>query len=266
MKIAIIGCVANYGIEEIRPYVNSIIQSGFTGRKILIVYSVSQSTIQFLTDNGWEIYEGQLHQHVILQRFTDTATLIDSLDDDVIISTDVKDVIFQSDPTSWLERNMTLPILATSECIRFKDEEWAVGNAGTSFPTEWEWLKEEESYCAGVIIGKREYIRDLFKDIYRWASTGSNPTQLADQAAFNILIRLQHIRNNIQFVSQEEGLVVHMGVPWMKRHTHANKLLSSIPNIIDGETITNIDGVSFYIVHQYDRDIQLKHKIVKKYS
>jgi len=266
MKVAIVGCVAHYGINELKPYVNSILQSGFTGRKVLIVYSVSSDTVKFLQDKGWEVYEGELQQHVILQRFVDTAELLNTIDDDVVISTDVKDVIFQTNPTLWLESYMKAPIIATSECILFKDEEWAVGNAGTSFPGEWDRLQHQHSYCAGTIIGKRENLRDLFKEIHRWSITGSNPTQLADQAAFNILIRLKHFENDVQFVSQEEGLAVHMGVPWIKRDSHKDKLLSPPPKIQDGNLITTTNGIPFCIVHQYDRDIQLKYEIHKKYQ
>ncbi len=32
----------------------------------------------------------------------------------------------------WLNKNKTKPIIACSECITFKDDEWAVTNAGTS--------------------------------------------------------------------------------------------------------------------------------------
>ncbi len=266
MKVVIVGCIANYKVSDIKPYVNSIIASGFTGTKIMIVYNVPQETIQFLTERGWDVYESSTQHHVILQRFADISQLAYDIDADVIISTDVKDVIFQTDPSEWLKHNMKRPIIATSECILFKNEEWAVGNAGTSFPSEWGWLQNEESYCAGIIIGQREYIRDLFKDIYRWSLTGSNPTQLADQAAFNILIRLKQFENIVQLVQQEEGLAVHMGVPWIKRHSHADKLTSSVPKVLDKGLIVNNSNIPFCIVHQYDRDVNLKHEIIKKYQ
>jgi hypothetical protein len=266
MNICIIGCITKYGPDDIRNYVNSIINSGFIGRKIMMVYDVPQSTTSFLKENGWEVYEGELHQHIILQRFFDISNLCDVLTDDVLIWTDVKDVIFQSDPRDWLNKYMYSPILATSETILFKDEEWAVVNAGTSFPVEWSWLQDKISYCAGVIVGKREYMRDLFNEIYRWSLTTSNPEQLSDQAAFNVLINLKHFQNDVQFVEQNSGLVTHMGVSWVKQHTHKNKLTELPPVVTSDGLVCTPDGTPFCIVHQYDRDHHLKLLVNNKYA
>ena len=98
---------------------------------------------------------------------TNLDIVLENYKGEIVIWTDVKDVIFQKDPTDWIEQNKTKPILAFSECITFKHDEWAVTNAGTSFPMEWEWLQDKTSYCAGTIVGDSEYLRDLFIDIYR---------------------------------------------------------------------------------------------------
>jgi len=266
MNIAIIGCITKYGISDITPYVNSILKSGFTGTKIMLVYDVSSDTISFLKERGWDVYNGQLEMHVILQRFHDVSQICNILTEDVIIWTDVKDIIFQNDPTEWLTQHMKMPILATSETITFKDEEWAVVNAGTSFPEEWESLQHKPSYCAGTIVGQREYIRDLFNEIYRWSATTSNPEQLGDQAAFNVLINLKHFTNDVQFVPQNEGLVVHMGVSWIKRNTHGSKLLEEPPIVTADGTVVSVQSQPFCIVHQYDRDPHLKQLVLKKYA
>ena len=42
-----------------------------------MVYNVPALTISFLKDNGWEVYEGELNQHIILQRFFDISNLCD---------------------------------------------------------------------------------------------------------------------------------------------------------------------------------------------
>ena len=61
---------------------------------------------------------------------------------------------------------------------------------------EWEWLQDKTSYCAGTIVGKGYALKDLFIEIYRWSMTTSNPQQLSDQAAFNVLINLNHKQFN----------------------------------------------------------------------
>ena len=261
----ILGCITKYKPEDIQPYVESIEDSGYKGKKVMMVYDVPNETIDYLKSRNWELYGGKLNQHIILQRFIDCYKLLENYKGEIVIWTDVKDVIFQKDPTNWIEQNKTKPILAFSECITFKHDEWAVTNAGTSFPMEWEWLQDKTSYCAGTIVGDSEYIRDLFIDIYRWSLTSSNSDQLSDQAAYNVLINLSQFKDIVQKVEQEEGFVTQLGTVWVKKDHFGDKLLEPTPKLeIDGKLV-NQEGHSFCIVHQYDRDFKLKELITNRY-
>jgi hypothetical protein len=259
----IFGCITKYSPDDIRPYVESIQQSGFSGDKVMLVYDVPQETISYLKSKGWNLYGADLHQHIILQRFVDAYKLLESYENETIIWTDVKDVIFQKDPTQWIEKNMKKEILAFSECVKFKDDSWAVVNAGTSFPMEWEWLQNKTSYCAGTIVGKGYALKDLFIEIYRWSLTTANQGQLADQAAYNVLINLNHFKENVQFVNQEEGFVTQLGTVFIK----GNELPILEPTPIYKDTkFYNQTGDEFVIVHQYDRNEQIKQQIYQKYK
>lgn len=259
----IFGCITKYSPDDIRPYVESIQQSGFSGEKVMLVYDVPQETISYLKSKGWNLYGAELQQHIILQRFVDAYKILESYLDETVIWTDVKDVIFQKDPTQWIEKNMKKEILAFSECVKFKDDSWAVVNAGTSFPMEWEWLQDKVSYCAGTIVGKGYALRDLFIEIYRWSLTTANQGQLADQAAYNVLINLNHFKENVQFVKQEEGFVTQLGTVYMK----ANQLPILEPTpIFNFGTFYTADQEKFCLVHQYDRDEFVKKQIYEKYK
>lgn len=259
----IFGCITKYSPDDIRPYVESIQQSGFSGEKVMLVYDVPQETISYLKSKGWNLYGADLQQHIILQRFVDAYKILESYLDETVIWTDVKDVIFQKDPTQWIEQNMKKEILAFSECVKFKDDSWAVVNAGTSFPMEWEWLQDKVSYCAGTIVGKGYALKDLFIEIYRWSLTTANHGQLADQAAYNVLINLNHFKENVQFVNQEEGFVTQLGTVFMKR----NELPILEPTPMYNDTkFYNQNGDEFVIVHQYDRNEQIKQEIYQKYK
>jgi hypothetical protein len=156
-------------------------------------------------------------------------------------------------------------LLAFSECVTFKDDDWAVVNAGTSFPMEWEWLQNKISYCAGTIVGKGYALKDLFIEIYRWSLTTANPSQLSDQAAFNVLINLNHFKENIQFVKQEEGFVTQLGTVLIKKEHFGDKLLEPTPIYWEEKFYTQT-GDEFVIVHQYDRHPQIKEHIYQKYK
>jgi len=264
MKYTILGCITKYNVDDIKPYVESIIRSGFSGDKLMLCYDISQQTIDYLHKNGWLVVTSELQEHIILQRFRDVYALLHQYETDIIIWTDVKDVVFQKDPTEWLNKNMVGNILAFSECVRLKDDAWAVVNSGTSFPMEWELgMKNEISYCAGTIVGKKNNIRDLFIEIYRWSKATENPQQLSDQAAYNILLRLENFKSSVQFVNQEEGFITQLGTVWIKR----NELPITEPTPIyeDGK-FYNQKREEFYIVHQYDRDSNLQSDLKKLYN
>ncbi len=264
--MTILGCITKYRPEDIRPYVESIHQSGFKGRKVMLVYDIPQETIDYLKSKGWELYQNELQQHIILQRFRDIYKLLQSFGDEIIIWTDVKDVIFQTDPTKWIEENMDGEIMSFSECVIFKDDEWACVNAGTSFPMEWEWLQHKPSYCAGTIVGEAHYLKDLFIDIYRWSMTTSNPDQLSDQAAYNVLINLNQFNDVVQFVTQEEGFVTQLGTVLVKKDVFGDKLLEPTPIVDENYIVKNQKGEPFCLVHQYDRIPEFKDFIYQKYN
>lgn len=263
MKYTIIGCITKYGVEQIRPFVESIQRSGFTGDKLMLVYEITQDTIEYLNSKGWILIQSEPQQHIILQRFRDMYQVLHQYETDVVIWVDVKDIVFQKDPTEWLNKNMNKDILAFSESLKFGDEEWARLNAGTSFPMEWEWLQTKEIHCAGTIVGKKEAIRDLFIDIYRWSLTTSNPQQLADQAAYNILIHLHQFKDIVQFVKQQEGFAAQLHLKLKKGGNlpYTEELVT-----IDGDEVKNSKGELFTLVHQYDRNEELKFLIEKKYK
>lgn len=262
----ILGCITKYRPEDIKPYVESIHQSGFKGRKVMMVYEIPQETIDYLKSKGWELYSNELQQHIILQRFRDIYKLLESFKDETIIWTDVKDVIFQKDPTNWIDENMDGDIMSFSECITFKDDPWACVNAGTSFPMEWEWLQNKTSYCAGTIVADAYYLRGLFIDIYRWSMTTANQEQLSDQAAYNILINLHHISDCIQTVKQEEGFVTQLGTVLVKKDEFKDVLLEPTPIVDKNYIVKNQKGEPFCLVHQYDRIPEFKEFIYNKYK
>ena len=262
----ILGCITKYKPEDIRPFVESIEETRYKGKKIMMVYEVPQETIDYLKSKGWELYQNELQQHIILQRFRDIYKLLEQFPNEDVIWCDVKDVIFQTDPTDWIELNMDGSIMAFSECITMKDEPWACVNSGTSFPMEWEWLQNKVSYCAGTIVGDSDYLRDLFINIYRWSMTTANSEQLSDQAAYNVLINLYPFMDCVQKVKQEEGFVTQLGTVLVKKDEFKDVLLEPTPIISSDYIVSNQKGEPFCLVHQYDRIPEFKEFIYKKYS
>lgn len=266
--------IANYGINDIKPFVLSLNKSGYTDKKIALVYNLKSDVIDFLKSNGWELYEGTLNEHVILQRFKDGYYILknivkESVLNEYVLWLDIKDVIFQKNPSNWfyeIKPEHEKQLFAFSECVRLKDDDWATVNCGTSFPMEWEYIKDEISYCAGSIAGTTNAIADLFIEIYRWSKTSANPTQLSDQAAYNILLRMEHFKSITQYVPQSSGFITNLGTVLIKKDYFKENLTEPTP-IIDGSQIINPHTHHpFYVVHQYDRDPNLKEVIINEYT
>lgn len=266
--MTILTTLTKYTIKDIQPFVLSLNKSGYSGKKIALVYDIEDETYAFLKSNGWELFEGVLSEHIILQRFKDAYYLITNFyeghEKEPILWVDIKDIVFQKNPQDWIERNMKKPIMAFSECVLLKDDDWAVVNSGTSFPMEWEWMKHKISYCAGTIVGEAKQLADLFLHIYRWSRTTSNPDQLSDQAAFNVLINLSNFKHIVQFVNQEEGFVTQLGTVLIKKDVFKEKLIEPSPNFKNNK-FYNSNGNEFYLIHQYDRHPHLKEIIINAY-
>ena len=95
--------------------------------------------------------------------------------------------------------------------------------------------------------------------------TSSNQGQLSDQAAYNVLINLNHFKENVQFVNQEEGFVTQLGTVLIKKDEFKNVLLEPTPIYSEGKLYTQYRK-EFCLIHQYDRDSKLKNEFYQKYK
>jgi hypothetical protein len=268
MKDLIVGCISNYSPTHIKPWVNSITQSGFKGDKIIISFGVPQKTIEYLSENGFEIYSFESNgRHIVVERFYALWSLLNSLDSyRYIITTDVKDVIFQLNPSEWLENNMgEKKILVSSECLTYINEDWGNNNLKVSYPQFYDQCKDNIIYNAGTIAGDYEYMKDFFLHIFNLSLLGNDSQP--DQAALNILIHHHPFKDIVKFSNQEEGWCCQLGTtldPKVKSK-YLPLLLEPTPNYSNGE-VYNSKNEKFYLVHQYDRVPELKEIIINKYS
>ena len=60
MKDLIISVTTRYTKDQLYNYVESINRCGFTGDKIMVVYDINDETIDYLKENGWELFKVNL--------------------------------------------------------------------------------------------------------------------------------------------------------------------------------------------------------------
>jgi hypothetical protein len=184
-----------------------------------------------------------------------------------VVTTDVKDVYFQTNPIVWLELNLkNKKLVAGSEGMRYKDEPWGNENLMQAYgPYVHELFKNNEIYNVGTIGGVSEYVKDMMFNILFNAI--NRPIPICDQAVYNVLIQTQPFKGVTYFAKQLDGWACQAGttVDPSKIAQFRPHLLESEPKFEDGIVKTSL-GKTFAIVHQYDRVPEWKEFIKQKYQ
>jgi len=103
----IIGGCTNYGINELKPWVLSINEHMPDTQKVMCVGNASTETREWLMKNKFELVDmpkaPNIPVHVL--RFLSIFQYLrkEWKNFNHVITTDVKDVYFQSDPFKWLD-------------------------------------------------------------------------------------------------------------------------------------------------------------------
>ena len=278
MKDVIIGCATNYDWSKLKYWVNSINQSGFEGDKVLVLMNCDKDTVQKVTDAGFSIiafnqdgegnltYQSQLMVHV--ERFIHIHKLLKSNDYRYAITTDVKDVIFQKNPIEWLENN--LPdgddLIFSSESLKYKDEPWGRENITQCYGQGiYEDFKNNTIFNVGVLAGRGYAMRDLTLQLF--LNCLNRPIPIVDQAVFNVMISRHPYLKTSLYAASEDGWACQLGTTAdpSKIDEFGPHLLEPLPKLENNKVVTST-GIEYTIVHQYDRNPELKKVIEAKYN
>ena len=252
-KDLIIGCVANYTPDKIKEYVDSIKKCGFKGDKIMVCYNLPSETLKFLGDEGWQCYEGKLNGHPHMQRLIDMWQILEHLtiQPRFIISTDVRDVIFQTNPVDWLEELYFTGknwyekkgIVIASERLSYDKQEWNIKNIHEGYgDIFWNWIGKKEIGNVGIIAGKGLEVRNLFQ--LNWLVSQAGDTRhFTDQSSLNLLIHNELVKDKILLT---HDLCLQVGT------------LNEELEIREGKVINPKTDKPYPLVHQWDRNETLK--------
>lgn len=284
MNDIVVGCITGYTFDKIKPWVNSLDTCGFDGTKAMICYNVDYETVDELVKRNYTIlafkkndekkrFEYKENFSIVVERFLHLWFLLKRFKGQYrnIITTDVKDVIFQTNPSTWLENNLgNKEINVACESIRYQDEEWGSHNLMKAFGALiHEHNKENLIYNAGTISGKFDTMSDLFLNIYMLCNSTNHFTEGGggpDQAALNILLNMKSYKDITNFAMSEDGYAAQLGTTGPQiAGKYGSKLVEKNPILVDNMICTS-EGVPFSIVHQYDRVPEWKKIIEAKYE
>jgi len=285
MKDIVVGCITGYTFDKIKPWVNSLDRCGFDGVKAMICYNVDYETTEELVKRGYTIFafkkndtagrfEYKDNFSIVVERFYHLWYFLKSLKGQYrnIITTDVKDVVFQTNPSLFLERVIKdgKKINVACESIRYKDEDWGDNNLLKSFgPLIHEHNRDNLIYNAGTISGDFDTMIDTFLNIYLLCN-GSNPFIEGgggpDQAALNVLLQLEPYKSITNFAMSEDGYAAQLGTTGPQiQGKYGDRVVEKTPILVDNMVCTS-NGQVFSLVHQYDRVPAWKDLIEKKYA
>ena len=269
-KDLIIGGFTNYNYNQLKPWVESIDECGFQGDKVMVVGNASTETIKELSDRNFKLIQmGNMEIPIHVARFL---YIYDYLrqhwqEYNHVITTDVKDVYFQTNPSDWLDARLDgFKLITGSEGIRYKDEPWGDENLMQCYgPYVHNLFKDNEIYNVGVLAGKSEYIKDLVFNIF--TNAVNRPIPIVDQAVFNVLINTQPYKDCTYFAKQKYGWACHAGttVDPSKIDDFRPNLTEEEPTFKDGIVYAS-NGEPFCIVHQYDRVPEWKEFVMNKFG
>ena len=279
MEDLIIGCSTNYDWSKIKYWINSVNQSGFKGKKVMILMNCDIETATKVLKAGFEVISfgtdamGNLtHQSpfmVHVERFLHIYNYLKDNEFRYVITTDVKDVIFQKDPFIQLDdilSNTHKDLVFSSESILYKDEPWGDNNLMETFgPYIHDIFKENEIYNVGVLAGRGYAMRDLALNIFL-ACVGK-PIKICDQSTFNVMISMNPYLKTSLYKKSEDGWACQLGttVDPSKIDQFKPLLLEQSPIMQDDKVVTSA-GKEFSIVHQYDRVPEWRKIIEAKYE
>lgn len=271
-KDLIIGAFKNYNFETIKPWIQSINECGFKGDKVIVSIGSSKETNDKISAAGFIVIDApsQARMGFHMERFLHIYNFLKEHGKKYryVITTDVRDVIFQKNPIEWIEQNIgEKKMIAVSESIKIKNEHWNRQNIINAFGEFfYAGVQEQDVYNVGTLAGTSEYIRDLCGMLYQLSA--NRPDWVADQAAYNILLNWQPYIDQTYYVGLNAGWSCNLHItnkPGEKEH-FAPFIIETPPVFEDGLIKDGTTKQTFYIVHQYDRDPVLAKFYKNKYK
>jgi hypothetical protein len=204
---------------------------------------------------------------------------------DRVITTDTRDVIFQADPSEYLDYALRYhDLVASSEGMRYMNEPWGNTNLYQSFgPFFHNRLKKNFIYNVGVIAGTGRAVEGLLSMIFHMSL--NRPIPIVDQAVYNFLLYEIPFYDQTWFTTNEDTWAIQLGTTveaikagsgdiGKKCKDNATEFARYTMNYEDiqpridefGTVRNSKDDASYVIVHQWDRTPSLKEKIEAKYA
>jgi hypothetical protein len=253
-KHVILGTAVGYKINDIQPFILSLKATGFQGRIVLYVEDLESNAARYLRSCSVETLQFEpgympvsSMRYFLYKQFLEHENAID-----YVMLTDVRDVIFQSNPFDSCTDNALYCFeedksTTLRSCVY--NSNWILRAYGQGVLAA---LGHKAIICSGVTMGSleqtREYLRTICKELKRVPAVSG-----IDQGVHNAMIYAGKLPNAV-ILANESGWVYTM------HYVKSDKI-----TINQDGYIANRSGVPA-VVHQYDRHPMFLRAVQDKYS
>jgi len=239
--------------QTVSQPVVSVLRSMREARRVRRAYPLTFSMVAVATRRQrrvprWRAFEYQLEglQALRYGHYRDIILSADPAPDQVLL-TDVRDVLFQSEPfdesVGGLEVYLEDPSLTIGSEPR--NRRWILDLYG---PREVAALGRQVVSCSGTVVGRRAEVLDYLSAMSQEITRHRCPLGSHDQGVHNHLLR-RGLLGSVTIVQNGHGRVLTMGgMPSIRRDTEGRVL--------------NIDGTMPAVLHQYDRHTGLATDLI----
>lgn len=264
----VISVTRGYGWDELKCYANSLSRCGFRGIKLFFVENITAEARRNLLALGFTLVDYHsagsfwymrhrvtadwLQKHLALLRY--------------VVWADCRDLVFQTDPSTWLEKNLAPSrIIGLNENWLIKEEwlndQWVKEIAS---PEEYARVREGEVYNGGTIAGEAVAIQAFFKTV----SDRLIGSDRVDQGLINLVLRQSPFKEVFRAPRMREGFAVAFSSIVRDPNHPSSGATDELPTFDTQAGVVYAPNTTTPLVmlHQYDRHSSWKGIIERKYS
>lgn len=272
-KDLVIGVFSNYTYDFVKPWIKSIKETGFKGDVVLYGIDTDNETLDRIQQDGVIVITAKSaknDERIHMQRFLYIYDYLKERSHEYryVVSTDVRDVIFQLNPSDFFTNSeLNSRIVTSGEAIRIKDEAWNRNNIIKNFGEYfYEDVKDLEVQNVGILAGAASYMKDLCFALYQMSL--NRPDWVADQAAYNMLVHHEPWKSISTNCNLQDCWAINAHVTnYEKDKEKFAPFLMDVPPVLEnGQVVHGKSKRPFFIIHQYDRVKEWKKFYEEKYD
>jgi len=254
MKNLVIAGYSGYNsLEKVENFIESFLKVKLPHDEIIICFSGEETEINAYLDKHLikQVKLEDVSESKYVTRFKWFSEVIDTEVYDKVLCADIRDVVFQYNPFTWMFDFKKRPLLVCDEGMKHKDEPWNQRMMQCAFPDLHDEMMNLNVFNVGVLGGDAYDVKYMCKRVFERSLTapfidvsgGEKLEIVPDQVAFSILVNLESPNKQNQHLSNNDSWCL----------TCASVEYSTRDVKVVGGKICNKQGQEYCLVHQYDR-------------